>query len=84
MTGYNITYISTGSGETKKYDKVTIWENEEYEFEHGTETAHNLAEVLHLFETIAAKYWGTYETQHAITRIERFEMKGYNIEKFGN
>ena len=72
MTGYNITYIRTGSGETKKYDRVTIYENDESEFESGNEIAHNLTEVLHLFETIAAKYWGTYETQHAITKIERF------------
>jgi acetolactate synthase small subunit len=73
MTGYEIKYVMTGSGETKKYDRVTIWENDDYEFEHGTERAHNIIEVIELFEIIAAKYWGTYETKHSIVEIKKFE-----------
>ena len=74
MTGYEIKYIRTGSGENKKYDTVTLWENDPMEFEHGIETAHNLTDILHLFEIIAAKYWGTYETQHSIVNIEKIEI----------
>jgi hypothetical protein len=74
MTGYEIKYIRTGSGETKKYDRVFIWENDEMEFEDGIEIAHNITEIIELFEKIAAKYWGTYETRHAIVNIERIEV----------
>ena len=73
ITGYEIEYIRTGSGETKKTNKVIIWENDDYEFEHGIEIAHNIIEVIELFEIIAAKYWGTYETKHAIINIRKIE-----------
>lgn len=75
MTGYEITYRRTGSGEKKKLDRVMIWENDPMEFETGTVTAHNLCEIIDLFEMIAAKYWGTYETKHSIEKIERIEVK---------
>lgn len=71
ITGYEIEYIRTGSGETKKTDKVIIWENDDYEFEHGIVRAHNICEVIELFEIIAEKYWGTYETRHAIINIKK-------------
>ncbi len=74
MTAYNITYVRTGSGEKKMLDRVTITEGETLEFEHGTETAHNLSEVLDLFEIIAAKYWGTFETKASIEKIEKIEI----------
>lgn len=75
MTGYIITYARTGSGETKKLDEVTLWENDPMEFEHGVEVAHNIIEIIELFELVAAKYWGTYETKHAITNIKKIEVK---------
>ena len=66
---YEIEYILTGSGETKKTDKVIMRTNEEYEFESGVEIPHDLNEIILVFEMIAAKWWGTYENRNAITNI---------------
>ena len=74
MKGYEITYERTGSGETKKYDTVMIWENDTFDFEDETFETHSLTDCLKAFEKIAAKWWGTYETQHAITNIEIVTM----------
>ncbi len=70
MTTYEITYIKTGSGETKKTDKVWISERDEFEFEDSVKTVHNIIDAIEAFETIAAKWWGTYETKNAIVNIE--------------
>ena len=74
MTLWNITYIRTGSGETKKTDRVTISERDEFEFEDGTFTVHNIIDAIEAFELIAAKWWGTYETKNAITEIKAQEV----------
>ncbi len=70
FTQYTITYKRTGSGEKEQLDRVIINTNEEYEFEHGVEVAHNITDAIELFEIIAAKYWGTYENRNAIRNIE--------------
>lgn len=70
MTIWNIEYIAAGSGQNHRIDRVTITDKDEFEFETGTERATNIIEVIQLFEIIAAKYWGTYETKNAITKIE--------------
>ena len=66
MTTYEIEYILTGSGETKKTDKVILRTGENYEFETGIETPHNITEIIEVFEMIAAKWWGTFENKNAI------------------
>lgn len=74
MTHFDITYIRTGSGETKKTDKVTLSERDTFEFEDGTiEEVHNITDAIQAFEIIAAKWWGTYETRNAITNITVWE-----------
>lgn len=70
MKGYIFTYIRTGSGETKKLDKVTIWEKDSFEFEDETITTTDLNDCMNAFEKIAARWWGTFETKNAITNIE--------------
>ena len=72
MTEYKITYTSNVTG---KPDTVFINENDAYEFEDGTETAHNICEVIELFEKISARYWGTFETRHCITNIEKIVIE---------
>ena len=75
MTQFEITYIRTGSGETKKTDKVMISERDIFEFEDGTaEEVHNITDAIQAFEIIAAKWWGTYETRNAITNIKVTEI----------
>lgn len=75
MTQWEITYIRTGSGETKKTDRVVISERDSFEFEDGTFEVHNIIEAIEAFEIIAAKWWGTYETKNAITEIKTKEIK---------
>lgn len=70
MTTYEITYIRTGSGETKKTDKVMINAGDEFEFESGIEKVTNITDAIEIFEIIAAKWWGTYENRNAITNIK--------------
>ena len=69
MTTYNIEYIVTGSGETKRTDRVSISEGEEFEFESGKLIITNIMDAIEAFEIIAAKWWGTYETKNSITKI---------------
>ena len=74
FTQYRITYVRTGSGEKEKLDRVILNTKEEFEFEHGTEVAHNITEIIELFEMIAAKWWGTYENRNSIRNIEVKEI----------
>ena len=64
MTTWEIEYILTGSGETKKTDKVWI---------HSSEEVHNIIDAINSFERIAAENWKTYETKHAIVNIKTIE-----------
>ncbi len=66
---YEIEYIKTGT--INDTDKIVLSTNETINFESGPETPHNLTEVIAVFEMIAAKWWGTYETQNAIINIKR-------------
>lgn len=65
---YEIEYIRTGR--IDETDKVILRTGEDYEFETGIETPHNITEVIEVFEMIAAKWWGTYENRNAITNIK--------------
>lgn len=69
MTLYEITYKCTGSGQNGRLDRVTITEGEEFEFETGIEKVTNITDAIEIFEVIAAKWWGTYETRNAIVNI---------------
>ena len=73
MTTYEITYIRTGSGEKKETDKVWMNIGEEFEFDTGIEKPTSITEIIEVFEKIAAKWWGTYETRNAITNIKMIE-----------
>lgn len=70
MTVYNIEYKVTG---TNRIDRVTITEGETIEFETGTEKVTNIIDAIEVFELIAAKWWGTYETKNSITKITTVE-----------
>lgn len=71
MTTYTIKYKVTGS---QRIDRVTITEGETFEFETGIEKVTNIIDVIRVFEIIAARWWGTYETKNAITNIEVKEV----------
>jgi hypothetical protein len=73
MTIFEITYIRSGSGERKLTDRVVISERDEFEFEDGTFTVHNITDAIEAFELVASKWWGTYETKNAITSINVVE-----------
>lgn len=66
MTVYNIEYIATGS---HKKDRVTLTTADTFEFETGKEKITNITEAIEIFEIIAKKWWGTFETRNAITNI---------------
>ena len=74
MKAYTITYIATGSGETKKTDRVTITENEAITFETGIERPTNIIEVIEVFEMIAKRWWGTNENRNSIINIDIKEI----------
>lgn len=69
MMIFDITYIRSGSGERKLTDRVTISEKDEFEFEDGVFTVHNIMDAIEAFELVAEKWWGTFETKNAITSI---------------
>lgn len=71
MTIYKIEYINAKS---HKPDFVTITEGDQFEFETGFEKVTNIIDAINIFEIIAAKYWGTYETKAAITNIKVSEI----------
>lgn len=73
MTIFEITYIRSGSGERKLTDRVTISQGDEFEFEDETLTVYNIVDAIKVFELVAKKWWGTYETKNAITSIKVLE-----------
>jgi len=66
MTVYKIEYITTGSN---RKDRITLTTADTFEFETGTEKITNITDAIEMFEIIARKWWGTYETRNAITNI---------------
>lgn len=71
MQVYNIEYTNAIS---RKPDHVTINEGETFEFESGIEKVTNIVDAINVFEIIAAKYWGTFETKATITNIKISEI----------
>lgn len=72
MTSFEIEYITTGN---HRKDKITLTLGETIEFETGTEKITNITDAIEVFEMIAAKWWGTYETKNSITNIKVKEIK---------
>lgn len=70
MTSYQIEYTNAIS---KKPDHVTINVGDQFEFETGFEKVTNIIDAINIFEIIAAKYWGTFETKATITNIKVIE-----------
>ena len=63
---FEITYIRTGSGENKKFGKVTICTSDEKK---NGEKANNVIGVIELFEEIMEDL-GTYENKNAIVEMK--------------
>lgn len=71
MTTYEIEYIRTGR--VNETDKVVMHTEDPIEFEHGIEVAHDITQIIELFEIIAEKWWGTYENRHSIVNIKKLD-----------
>ena len=68
MRMYEVTYIRTGSGETKKYGRVCISTCDKLK---NGKLIGNISDVIEAFEEIAED-WGSYENRNAIVNIEMF------------
>ena len=67
MTTYEIEYIKTGSGETKKTDRV--WINTGDEMLNG-KRVNNITDAIEHFEELAEHWWATCENRNAIINIK--------------
>lgn len=69
MKMFKVTYIKTGSGESKKYDYVCI---STYDKLKNGELVRNISGVIEAFEEIAED-WGSYENRNTIVSIEMID-----------
>lgn len=66
MKSFRVDYINNVS---KKLDRVTFTEGETIELETGDKKITNISDVIEVFEIVAVRYWGSYETKNSITNI---------------